>query len=383
MTGRLVILTEIISPYRIPLFNALAQRPEVDLHVIFLAETDPVLRQWRVYKEEIQFSCEVLQSWRKRVAGYNLLVNVGTANALNAATPDVILCGGYSYLASWLAQSWARLRHIPFFLWSESNSHDMRRGHALVELMKSEYLAHCKGFLVPGQSAREYLRSHKVKDSAIFTAVNAVDNDFYSAAAQVVRQNAAQVRMELGLQNRYFLFSGRLVREKGVFELLSAYATLDTSTRKDIGLVFAGDGSARPELEHQARSISNGVVRFVGFSQREQLAAYYALADALVLPTYSDTWGLVVNEGMACGLPVILSGAAGCAADLVTKNWNGMIVEPRDVSSLTSAMRTLAIRPDLCRTMGANSLQRISKYSSSEWSNGVVHMLEAVGATHE
>jgi len=136
-------------------------------------------------------------------------------------------------------------------------------------------------------------------------------------------------------------------------------------------------------LEHQARSISNGVVSFVGFSQREQLAAYYALADALVLPTYSDTWGLVVNEGMACGLPVILSGAAGCAADLVTKNWNGMIVEPRDVSSLTSAMRTLAIRPDLCRTMGANSLQRISKYSSSEWSNGVVHMLEAVGATHE
>jgi glycosyltransferase involved in cell wall biosynthesis len=375
MTSRLVILTEIISPYRIPLFNALAQRPEVDLHVIFLAETDPVLRQWRVHKEEIQFSYEVLQSWRKRVAGYNLLVNVGTANALKAATPDVVLCGGYSYLASWLAQGWARRRHIPFFLWSESNSHDMRRGHVLVELMKSEYLTHCNGFVVPGQSAREYLRSHKVKDSAIFTAVNAVDNDFYSAAAQVVRQNAAQVRTELALQDRYFLFSGRLVREKGVFELLSAYATLDTSTRKDIGLVFAGDGSARPELEDQARSISNGVVRFVGFGQREQLAAYYALADALVLPTYSDTWGLVVNEGMA--------GAAGCGADLVTESWNGLIVEPRDVPSLMSAMQTLATRPDLCRTMGANSLQRISKYSSSEWSNGIVHMLEAVGATHE
>jgi glycosyltransferase involved in cell wall biosynthesis len=382
MTRRLVILTEIISPYRIPLFNALAQRPEVDLHVIFLAETDPVLRQWRVPKEEIQFSYEVLQSWRKRVAGYNVLVNMGTANALKAATPDVILCGGYSYMASWRAQSWAWLRHIPFFLWSESNSQDMRRSHALVELMKSQYLAHCNGFVVPGQSAREYLRSHKVEDGTIFTAVNAVDNDFYSAAAQVVRQNAAQFRTELALPNRYFLFSGRLVREKGVFELLSAYATLDTSTREDIGLVFAGGGSARSELEDQAGSISNGVVRFVGFGQREQLAAYYALADALVLPTYSDPWGLVVNEGMACGLPVILSRVAGCSADLVTDNWNGLIVEPRDAPSLMSALRALATQPDLCRSMGANSLQRISKYSPSEWSNGVVRMLEEVGATH-
>ena len=96
MRRRLVILTEIISPYRIPLFNALAQHPEVDLHVIFLAETDPSLRQWQIYKEEIDFSCQVLPSWRKRVGRYNVLLNRDVGRALVEAAPDVILCGGYN-----------------------------------------------------------------------------------------------------------------------------------------------------------------------------------------------------------------------------------------------------------------------------------------------
>ena len=108
MRRRLVILTEIISPYRIPLFNALARQPEVDLHVIFLAETDPTLRHWQVYKEEIQFSYEVLRSWRKRIGRYNMLLNFGLVQALKEARPDVILCGGYNYVASWQALSWAR-----------------------------------------------------------------------------------------------------------------------------------------------------------------------------------------------------------------------------------------------------------------------------------
>src|SRR5450631_1495673 len=116
MRRRLVILTEIISPYRIPLFNALAQHAEVDLHVVFLAETDPKLRQWQIYKEEIHFSYQILSSWRKRVSKYNALLNRGVGHALAEAVPDVILCGGYNYVASWQALFWARIHRVPFFL---------------------------------------------------------------------------------------------------------------------------------------------------------------------------------------------------------------------------------------------------------------------------
>ena len=381
MKRRLVILTEIISPYRIPLFNALAQDAEVDLHVVFLAETDPILRQWQVYKEEIRFSYQVLPSWRKCVGGYNVLLNRGVGRVLATAAPDVILCGGYNYVASWQSLLWARVHKIPFVLWSESNAMELRRGHAAVEFLKREFLRQCSGFVVPGQSAQEYLCAHQgIDEDFIFTAPNAVDNDLFAAAAAGARQNAATHRRALALPERYFLFAGRLVREKGVFELLSAYAKLDESMRQQVGLVFVGDGASRQQLQEQAASISPGVIRFAGFAQREQLAIYYALAKMLILPTYTDTWGLVVNEAMACALPVILSRAAGCAVDLLTENWNGLLVPPRDVSSLTLAMRTLADQPDLCATMGANSVQRISRFSPREWSKGIARMVEAQGA---
>ena len=303
--------------------------------------------------------------------------------ALAKAAPDVILCGGYNYVASWQSLLWARIHKIPFFLWSESNVQDLRRGHALVEFLKTEFLRRCSGFVVPGRSALEYLRVHKVDEDAVFIAPNAVDNDFFAAAAAAARQDAARWRRELALPERYFLFVGRLVREKGVFELLSAYAKLDESMRRQVGLVFVGDGAARPQLELQAASIAPGVIRFAGFAQREQLAIYYALAEMVILPTYTDTWGLVVNEAMACGLPVIVSQVAGCAADLVRENWNGLLVAPRDVSSLTSAMRSLADQPDLCATMGANSAQHISHYSPKEWSRGIAQMVEAMGGTRD
>jgi len=383
MKRRLVILTEIISPYRIPLFNALAQHADVDLHVVFLAETDPGLRQWQVYKEEIRFSYQVLPSWRRRVGKYNALLNRGVGRALAEAAPDVILCGGYNYVASWQSLVWARGRGIPYFLWSESNAMELRRGHAVMEFLKGEFLRKCTGFVVPGRSAEEYLRSRRVNDDRIFTAPNAVDNDLFSGAAAAARQDAGARREELFLPARYFLFAGRLVREKGVFDLLSAYSQLDESMRQQIGLVFVGDGASRVQLEQAAASISPGMIRFAGFAQRDQLASYYALSEMLVLPTYSDTWGLVVNEAMACALPVVLSRAAGCALDLVKENWNGLLVSPRDVSALTSAMRSLANQPDLRAAMGANSAQHITHYSPAEWSKGIVRMVEANGAARD
>src|SRR5580658_7913764 len=90
LSSKLVIITEIIAPYRIPVFNALAQRPEIDLHVLFLSENDPTLRQWRVYKDEIKFHYDVLPSWRRRLFGYNMLFNRGVRSALSRLKPDVV-----------------------------------------------------------------------------------------------------------------------------------------------------------------------------------------------------------------------------------------------------------------------------------------------------
>jgi len=87
MTMRLALVTEIIAPYRIPVFNELANHPEIDLKVIFLAETDPSLRQWQVYKDEIRFDYEVLPSWRRRIGQYNVLLNSGVGSCLRSFSP--------------------------------------------------------------------------------------------------------------------------------------------------------------------------------------------------------------------------------------------------------------------------------------------------------
>jgi glycosyltransferase involved in cell wall biosynthesis len=363
MKRRVVILTEIIAPYRIPVFNALAARSDVESHIIFLSETDPSLRQWYVYKDEIKFSYEILRGWRRRWGKYNLLVNVGIGAALRRARPEVIISGGYSYLASWQAALWAERHKVPLLLWCESNSADKRRKHALVESLKKRFRGMCRAFVAAGLASRGYLLELGAPEGSVFVAPDAVDVEMYARSAARARARCAELRAEHSLPQRYFLYVGRLVEEKGVFDLLSAYAKLDESARTRIGLVFVGDGAVRADLIGRASQIHTGVIRFCGWVHREQISELYALAEALVFPTHSDPWGLVVNEAMACGLTIVASDVAGCVADLVRSGENGFTFRPRDIDGLVDAMRTLINQPDLAKRMGNCSFELIRAHT--------------------
>ena len=374
---KLVIVTEIIAPYRIPVLNALAQRAEIELEVIFLSENDPSLREWIVYKDEIKFNYRVLPSWRRRLGRYNLLINRGVSAALSGTKPNVVLCGGYNYLASWSAARWTISHRVPLLLWSESTAWDRRRGYPLVEFMKARFLKFCAAFVVPGRSSFEYLTDLGISPPRIFTAPNAVDTTLFSSLAETARRNESQVRSRYHLPSRYFLYVGRLVKDKGVFDLLEAYAQLEAEIRRNIGLVFAGTGSDSRKLVERAAKISPGAIQFAGFVHREELPEIYAFADALIFPTHSDPWGLVVNEAMACSLPVILTNVAGCASDLVQDGWNGFVIAPRDVAQLTRAMARVADDSTIRTEMGRRGRERIEANSPDASANG---MLEAVSS---
>lgn len=371
MKRKLLILSEIIAPYRIPVFNALAQCSGIDLRVVFLAETDASLRQWRVYKDEIHFSYEVLPSWRFRLGRNSVLLNWRVRASLKQLAPDAIICGGYNYFASWEALSWARRNNVDFILWSESNQYDARSGRRWIESLKSYFLGRCDRFVVPGKSSFAYLHLLGVAKEKIFTALNAVDNDWFASQAQAARSRAAELRKRLGLPERFILFVGRLVSEKGIFDLLEAYGRLGDDVKSAVGLVFAGDGSERSELEKKAKKISPSTICVCGFAQREQLAAIYGLADVLVLPTHSDPWGLVVNEAMVCGLPVVVSNVAGCAADLVEDGWNGFVVAPTDTDKLCGAIDAILRNDRLRQQMRVHSMERIRQYSPEACAAGL------------
>jgi glycosyltransferase involved in cell wall biosynthesis len=119
-----------------------------------------------------------------------------------------------------------------------------------------------------------------------------------------------------------------------------------------------------------------GEVRFLGFMHREQLPELYALADGLIFPTHSDTWGLVVNEAMSCKLPVVATNVAGCVADLVQEDWNGFVVPPENPPLLAAAMNRLAADSELRRQMGAKSWELIQSYSPEAWAEGLVEAVQ-------
>jgi glycosyltransferase involved in cell wall biosynthesis len=382
MSRRLVVLSEIIAPYRIPVFNALARRQDIDLHVIFLAESDPELRDWLVYKDEIRFSYQVLPSWRKHFAGHNLLLNRGLRQALEKAKPEAVLCGGYNYLASWQAARWADRNTVPFILWAESTDRDIRSRYPAVEFLKTKFINNCSAFVVPGKASREYVMNYGVCEQRIFTAPNAVDTELFASQADAVRQDASRQRQTLNLPERFFLFVGRLVREKGVGDLLAAYGKMASEIREAVALVLVGEGSAHTELVQLATKITPGEVYFPGFVHREQLAAYYGLAEAFVFPSHTDTWGMVVNEAMACSLPIISSDAAGCTADLVQENWNGRVVRRGDVAQIASAMADLARDRSATAVMGVHSRARILEYSPEACAAGIARAAFACGVSY-
>jgi glycosyltransferase involved in cell wall biosynthesis len=202
----------------------------------------------------------------------------------------------------------------------------------------------------------------------------------FATHAQSALGHAIEFRDKWRLPSRFILFVGRLVPEKGVFDLLEAYSKLEGGVRSEVGLVFAGDGVSREELTQQAKRISPGAVYFPGFAQRDDLAGLYALAECLVLPTHSDTWGLVVNEGMACGLPIIVSTVAGCSADLVDDGWNGYVVPPRDSEKLSVAINGVVRRPEARQWMSAHSLERIRSYSPETCAEGLAAAAISAGA---
>jgi 1,2-diacylglycerol 3-alpha-glucosyltransferase len=233
--------------------------------------------------------------------------------------------------------------------------------------------------VVPGKSADEYLRWLGCPSASIFAAPNAVDNTFFAAQAEKVKRQPTTFRERLWLPPRFLLFVGRLVPAKGVFDLLQAYAKLGSDLRSEVGLVFAGDGVSREALSEQAKLIEPGMICFPGFAQREDLAGLYALAEALMLPTRSDPWGLVVNEAMACGLPVIVTNVAGCASDLVEDGWNGYVVPPANPDRLSAAISSLLRQPETTQQMRVRCSERIQAYSPQACANGLAEAALAQG----
>jgi glycosyltransferase involved in cell wall biosynthesis len=353
---RLVLFTEIPAPYRIPLFNALAER--LDLRVVFLRKRQPS-RLYRLHEEEIRFGWRVLPGLRFGGGSRWAVVNADVGRAMRGA--DVVLLGGWNQPAFWQALAWARARRVPAIAWVESTLRDQRPGFATQA--KRLFARRATAFCVPGRAAEDYVRSFR-PDSRVAVAPNAVDAGLFASRLP----DRERLRSDLGLDRACVLFVGRLAPEKGVDVLLEAARGLDAE------LVLAGSG---PE-DARLRATAPANARFVGHVDRDDLPAWYAVADVLCLPSRSEPWGMPLNEGAAAGLPLVATESVGAAWDLIEHERNGFRVPSDDADALREALGRLLDDEAFRRAAGTRSRELAARFTPDAWAEAVERMAAAV-----
>jgi glycosyltransferase involved in cell wall biosynthesis len=267
----------------------------------------------------------------------------------------------------------AKLRRRPFVLWTGIWKHPETFFHRLSFPLTRYIYHHADAIAVYGEHVRRYLVGLGVSNEKIFTAWHAVDNASYNQ--QVPTSKLEKLRTELNLsEGSIILYLGRLEESKGVSFLLEAMSKSGTD---DATLLIVGTGSLRHSLEQQARRAHIADrVRFPGYISPEETSAYYALADVFVLPSITvpagkEPWGLVVNEAMNQGLPVIATDAVGAATGgLVRDGVNGFVVPERDSQALAQAIGRVLRDAELRERMSQNARQLIAGWDNERMVKG-------------
>jgi glycosyltransferase involved in cell wall biosynthesis len=288
-----------------------------------------------------------------------------------------IICGLGGRIA--LPGSYLGARHarIPFILWASLWAHPRTPAHALSYLPLRHIYRHADAVVTYGTHVSAYVAERRGNADNVFEAPQAVSAEEFGKEISPALRAHARVQAGAPAEGGFLaLFVGRLEKEKGVRVLLDAWR------RAQLGdaavLALAGDGPLRSEVAGAPQD-----VQALGFVPRDHLPALYAAADVLVLPsiqteTFLEPWGLVVNEAMHQGTPVITSDAVGAQrGGLVRDGRNGLVAPAGDAEALAARLRTLAQNPQLCEALGVAARQDVARFTYAAWVNGMRQALAA------
>ncbi len=370
---RVALLATHPVQYQVPWLQALARREELDLTVFYALLPTPE-QQGVGFGRGFAWDLPLLEGYRHR-----LLVNRARRPSLGCFsgcdTPgvgDELRRGGYEAVIAtgWHTRSglqglWAARRlGLPCLVRGDSNALKPRR--AWVRLAHRLLLRQYAAFLVVGRSNREFYLRGGVPEERLFFAPHCVDSARFEAQADSLRPRRAELRRAFGLDPSAFvaLFAGKLVAKKRPLDLLEGFARARASAAgARLQLLFAGDGELRPALAARAAALLPDVA-FAGFLNQTEIARAYVAADALALVSdYGETWGLVVNEAMACGLPAVVSDRVGCHPDLVLPGRTGEVVRFGDPEALAGVLRAWARDAVAARELGASARGHARAYS--------------------
>ncbi len=290
---------------------------------------------------------------------------------LDEIHPDVVISGPIAYPSGAAAVRWARRRKKPVVIMDNARLQDVPRS-PIVNWVKRRIYANVDALLIPALS---HVRDYKfwgLAEEQMFFGVNVVDNDFFAVRAALARNNDEAVRAKYGLPKRFFLGIGRQIPKKNWLALIHAFASVNSTVAAEWGLVLVGDGPEAKRLQSAAEK-TDGRVVFLPFQNQENLSEIYGVAVCFILPSlYGETWGNVINEAMACRLPVMVSEQCGCAETLVRDGYNGWQFDPHNNDQLAALInKFISLSEEERKQMGENSFQIIRQWALDRFCEGI------------
>jgi glycosyltransferase involved in cell wall biosynthesis len=363
-----------------PLYRELASRPGVDLVVYFYSDATVRGYRDREFGQEVRWDTPLLDGYRSRflpsaarteIQGrYGAAPNWDVLREVLGDGYDALWIHGYAHLNAWLALAAGPLRGSRILIREEQTLlHDRPAHTALLKEVALRALFSRTYALYIGEQNRRYFLRYGMDEERLFPARYCVDNAYFRRRAEELAPRRDELRARFGIEPDVpvILFAAKLIPKKAPLVLLEAFGRL--RERHHCALLVVGDG----ELRRQIESAAGPDVHLAGFLNQSELPAAYVAADVFCLPSVEhETWGLVVNEALNFGLPVVVSDKVGCAADLVRPGWNGLVVPAGDPMALTGALEQLVVDEDLRRTFGERGRELVSEYSVEACADGIV-----------
>ena len=353
-TGVVVVSPE-PTPYRAPLFDRIAARDDVDLTVVYAARSVGG-RTWKVETEHRAVYLDgVSLPLVSRLVHHDYPVTPGIWRELRHAHPDVVVVSGWSTFAAQAALLWCRLQRIPYVLLVVSHDVGPRSGWraAVKSAVVPRLVRGAAGVLVVGTLARASVIARGASPGHVRVFANTIDVESFGSRAEALATRRPELRRELGLgaDDVVVLSVARLAPEKRHDILVRAVAE---AADERLALVLVGDGTERAALERLAATLGVRLV-LAGDRPWEGVVEAYAAADVFALLSQRETWGVVVNEAAACGLPLVLSDRVGAAADLLQDGVNGSLVPAGSIDAAADALVRLTADPVARLAAGAES----------------------------
>ena len=352
------------GPYHLVRLRA-AAREVPGIIAVEIAAHD-LTRPWRPDKENLGFPLMTLFQRPFEKVSYREQCQ-RTADLLKEIDPATMMVVGYFDKIMRYLAVWAKNRGVPCIMTTDTTARDKRRT-SLKEIPKAWWCKkHFDALFVPGERSVAYFTGLGFPEEKIWRGVHVVDNVFLGNGSSDARNSDRECRRSLNLPDHYFLTVARLSAEKNIQGLLRAFRDY----RQKGGswdIVVVGSGPEEENLRSYQREQGIEGVHFVDWKQYKDLPPYFGLASCFVLPSISEPWGVVVNEALACGLPVLISRQCGCLPELCRRGINGYDFDPYDTEELSNLMLRFSSGELDLDAMGLASRQIASNFTLQTWS---------------